>query len=143
MQGLTSVGLFLWALGMSHWSDRFVGEAYIPETGDCAALAERVAREVFGKLVGLPASHASTYREQAKQILELRDDYATRLPVPKDGCPALFMGRGRLCHIGVVCLIANEVWILHADQAAGFVIRQRLRDMTRLHWQLEGYYAWN
>ena len=127
---------------MSHWSDSYVGLAYQPETGDCAALAERVAREVFGKVVGLPTSHATTYREQAKQILELQDSYATKIDAPVDGCPALFIGRGRLCHIGVVCLIANEVFILHADQSAGYVIRQRLRDMTRIHWKLEGVYAW-
>lgn len=126
-----------------HWSDKYVGEPYVPESGDCAALAERVAREVFGKIVGLPTSHASTYREQAKQIMELRDDYATKIDAPKDGCPALFVGRGRLCHIGVMCWIANEWYVLHADQSAGFVIRQRLRDMTQFHWQLEGVYEWN
>lgn len=127
---------------MSHWSDEYVGEPYIPETGDCAALAERVAREVFGKVVGLPTSHASTYREQAKQIMELRDDYAERIDKPEDGCPVLFVGRGRLCHIGVVCMIANEIWVLHADQSAGMVVRQRLRDVTRIHFKLEGFYEW-
>lgn len=125
-----------------HWSDKYVGEPYISETGDCAALAERVAREVFGKAVGLPTCHATTYREQAKQINELQDSYASRIDVPKDGCPALFIGRGRLCHIGVMCWIANEWWVLHADSSAGFVIRQRLRDITRIHWKLEGVYQW-
>lgn len=127
---------------MMHWSDRYVGMPYLQDTGDCAALAERVAREVFGKTVGLPTSHACTYRDQAKQIMEMKDSYAVRIDQPKDGCPALFIGRGRLCHIGVVCLIANEVWILHADQSAGHVLRQRLRDMTRLHWKLENFYEW-
>ena len=127
---------------MSHWSDQYVGQPYIPETGDCAALAERVAREVFGKVVGLPTSHASTYREQAKQIMELRDDYAERIDEPVDGCPVLFVGRGRLCHIGVMCWLANEWWCLHADQSSGFVVRQRLRDVTRIHYRIEGYYEW-
>jgi len=125
-----------------HWSDKYVGEPYVPESGDCAALAERVAHEEFGKTIGLPTSHASTYRDQAKQIMELRDDYAEKLDAPRDGCPALFVGRGQLCHIGVMCWIANEWWVLHADQSAGFVIRQRLRDMTQLHWKLEGCYEW-
>ncbi|HWL29964.1 MAG TPA: hypothetical protein VNQ97_13765 [Burkholderiaceae bacterium] len=127
---------------MSHFSDKYVGLPYVAETGDCAALAERVAREVFGKVVGLPTSHATTYREQAKQILELQDSYATKIDAPKDGCPALFIGRGRLCHIGVMCWIAGEWYVLHADSSAGFVVRQRLRDMTRLHWKLEGVYEW-
>jgi len=125
-----------------HWSDKYVGLPYVPDTGDCAALAETVAREVFGKTIGLPVSHARTYREQAKQILEMREDYARPLPAPRDGCPALFIGRGRTCHIGVMCWLANEWWVLHADQSAGFVVRQRLRDVTRIHFQLEGFYAW-
>lgn len=126
-----------------HWSDPYLGLPYIAETGDCAALAERVAREVFGKSVCLPASHASTYRDQAKQILEARDSYAVKIDKPVDGCPALFIGRGRLCHIGVMCWMAGEWYVLHADQSAGSVLRQRLRDLTRIHFQLEGYYAWN
>lgn len=127
---------------MSHWSDEYVGEPYIPETGDCAALAERVAREVFGKVVGLPTSHAATYREQAKQIMELRDDYAERIDEPVDGCPVLFVGRGQLCHIGVMCWIAHEWYVLHADQSAGMVVRQRLRDVTRIHFKVDGFYEW-
>ncbi len=115
----------------------------MPDTGDCAALAERVARDVFGKTVGLPTSHAATYRDQAKQILELRDSYATRIAKPVDGCLALFIGRGRLCHIGVMCWISGQWYVLHADQSAGFVLRQRLSDLTRIHFQLEAYYAWN
>lgn len=127
---------------MAHWSDKYINQPYIPEAGDCAALAERVAREVFGKVVGLPTSHASTYRAQAKQIMELRDDYAERIGEPVDGCPALFVGRGRLCHIGVMCWIDNEWYVLHADQSFGAVVRQRLRDVTRIHFKLENFYRW-
>jgi len=127
---------------MKSWHEKYVGMPYIPESGDCAALAERVAREVFGKAVGLPTSHAATYREQAKQIMELQDSYAVKIDAPKDGCPALFIGRGRLCHIGVMCWVANEWHVLHAHQGFGAVVCERLRDMTRIHWKLEGYYDW-
>ncbi|SOE48112.1 hypothetical protein ODI_R1242 [Orrella dioscoreae] len=41
-----------------------------------------------------------------------------------------------------MCWLAGEWWVLHADQSAGSVLRQRLRDVTRLHFQLEGFYAW-
>lgn len=126
----------------SHWSDRYVGLPYVPETGDCVALAARVSREVFGHDPRLPGSHATTLRAQTAQILEHRDVLAVRIEQPTDGCPALFIGRGRLCHAGVMCWLAGEWWVLHADQAAGAVIRQRLRDMTRLHYKIEGYYRW-
>lgn len=125
-----------------HWSDRYIGLPYIPETGDCAALAARVSREIFGKEPPLPVSHATTLREQSAQILGYRDELAERIDGPVDGTPVLFIGRGRLCHIGVMCWIAGEWWVLHADQSAGMVVRQRLRDLTRLHFKLEGFYRW-
>lgn len=125
-----------------HWSDRYVGLPYVPETGDCAALAAKVSHEVFGKVPPMPSSHAVGLRDQTAQIIEHRDELADRVEHPTDGCPALFVGRGRLCHIGVMCWLAGEWWVLHADQSAGAVLRQRLRDLTRLHWKLEGYYRW-
>jgi len=125
-----------------HWSDKYVGLAYVPETGDCAALAAKVSKEVFGVTPNLPASHATTLRDQSAQIVDCKDELADRIDSPVDGCPALFIGRGRLCHIGVMCWLAHEWWVLHADQSAGSVIRQRLRDLTRIHFKLEGYYRW-
>ena len=127
---------------MIHWSDKYIGEPYVAEAGDCAALAAKVNSEQFKKLVDLPNSHAATLREQSKQIVELKDDLAVKIDEPFDGCPVLLIGRGRLCHIGVMCWIANEWWVLHADQSAGFVVRQRLRELTRLHYKVEGFYQW-
>ena len=119
-----------------------MGEPYIPGQGDCASLASRVSAEVGGKAVNLPCSHATTLREQTKQILQFKDELAFRISAAKDGQPALFEGRGRLCHIGVMCWMAGEWWVLHADRGCGFVVRQRLREMTRLHFKLEGFYQW-
>lgn len=125
-----------------HWSDKYIGLPYILGSFDCAALAAQVSKEVFKYPIGLPGDHSVTLRGQTKQILTHKDDLAYKIEQPIDGCPALFYGRGRLCHIGVMCWIANDWWILHADQTSGFVIRQRLRDMTRIHYTLEGYYKW-
>lgn len=127
---------------MAHWSDPYVDLPYVAETGDCAALAERVAREVFGRHVGLPTSHASGYRAQAAQIMDCKDDYAARIDAPEDGAPVLLIARGHFCHIGVMCWLAGEWWVLHADQTFGAVLRQRLRDVTRINYKLEGFYRW-
>lgn len=127
---------------VGHWSDQYVGQPYIKEVADCAALAARVSEEVFGKTIGLPTSHATTLRAQTKQILDLQADFAKKIPAPRDGQPVLFYGRGRLCHIGIMCWLSGEWWVLHADQTCGFVVRQRLREITRLHYQTEGFYQW-
>lgn len=125
-----------------HWSDKYVGIPYVPEIGDCAALAAKVNLDQFNHLPDLPQAHALTLRDQSKQIIALKDDLAVKIEQPFDGCPVLFIGRGRLCHIGVMCWIANDWWVLHADQSAGCVVRQRLRELTRLHYKVEGYYKW-
>lgn len=125
-----------------HWSDEYIGRPYLAEGGDCADLAAAVAHDVLHIECRLPRSHASTHRQQAAQILAYRDALAERVAAPIDGHPVLLMGRGRTCHIGVACLIGDETWILHADQGAGFVVRERLRQMTQLRYQLEGFYQW-
>ncbi|GAB2913660.1 hypothetical protein [Paralcaligenes ginsengisoli] len=125
-----------------HWSDGYVGKPYIAETGDCAALAAKVAKEVLGKTIGLPTAHAQGYVDQAKQIQEIKGDYAARIDAPADGEPVLLVGRGHDCHIGIMCWLANEWWVLHANQSFGAVTRERLRVLTRLHFKIEGFYRW-
>lgn len=126
-----------------HWSDKYVGEPYIPGEGDCAALAAKVALEVLGIADSLPVPHASGHRNQAKQVYEHKDNLAVRVDAPIEGHPILFNARGQTCHIGVACWLAGEWWVLHADQGIGFVIRERLRDMTRFRYSTEGFYKWN
>ena len=127
---------------MTHWSDRYIGLPYVPEVGDCAAFAERVAREVLGVDPKLPVSHEKSLRAQAEQITELKHIHAVRVDNPIDGQPVLFVARGRFFHIGVAALIGGETWIVHADQSAGAVVCQRLADMTRWAYRLEGAYKW-
>ena len=125
-----------------HWSDKYVGEPYAPSVGDCAALASKISKIEFGKDIGLPTQHAESTKEQTRQILELKNDYATRIDKPFDGCPVLFITQGGVCHIGVMCWIGREWWVVHADRSAGFVVRQRLRELTRLFFKVEGFYQW-
>ena len=119
-----------------------MGLPYVAASGDCAALASRVAKEVLGIECALPRVHATTLRAQSDQIMEHKDDMAQRIQSPIDGQPALFLARGRLAHIGVVCLIESQVWILHADQSAGAVVREKLSSMTQFRYVLEGFYRW-
>lgn len=127
---------------MNHWSQNYIGLPYVEGEADCAALAERVAKEVLRIDPKLPQSHASGLRGQAEQITALKAEYAVRVDTPIDGHPVLFAARGRFFHIGVACHLAGEVWALHADQTSGSVICQRLRDMTRWSYSLEGFYKW-
>lgn len=125
-----------------HWSDRYMNQPYVPGSGDCAAFAERVAMELLGLSPGLPGSHAAGLREQAGQITALKCDFALKVPEPIEGHPVLLLSRGDLFHIGVMCKLANEWWVLHADRGFGAVIRQPLRKMTMVDYKVEGFYKW-
>ena len=127
---------------MTHWTDPYIGLPYVEGEGDCAALAVRVQREVFGREIVLPTTHACGVRAQTVQIAALRDDYAERLPAPVEGCGVLMQCRGRFSHIGLFAAIGGEGWVLHAMQNARMVVLHRVRDLPRHGLALEGYYAW-
>ncbi|MBV2182340.1 MAG: hypothetical protein KUL86_14065 [Castellaniella sp.] len=127
---------------MAHWTDRYIGKPYIPGIADCMNLAEQVANEVLGLHIGIPATHETSLRGQAEQLDRLKSDYAVRVDAPIDAQPVLFVARGRFFHCGVAAIIGGETWVLHNDSAAGMVICQRLRDMTRWAYKFEGAYKW-
>lgn len=127
---------------MPHWSEKYIGMPYESGVADCMVLAERVANEVLGIYPGIPAAHETSLRGQAEQLARLKWNYAERVDGPIDAQPVLFVARGRFYHCGAVALIGGETWVLHNDQSAGMVICQRLRDMTRWAYQLEGFYSW-
>ncbi|MHA3905129.1 hypothetical protein ACTPOE_16615 [Castellaniella sp. WN] len=105
-------------------------------------LAERVANEVLGIYPDIPTSHETSLRGQAKQLAELKWNYARRVDAPIEAQPVLFVARGRFFHCGVAAIVSGETWVLHADSMIGMVVCQRLRDMTRWTYQLEGFYSW-
>lgn len=125
-----------------HWTDRYIGKPYIAGVADCMNLAEQVANEVLGIYPGIPTTHETSLRGQAEQLDRLKADYAERVDKPIDAQPVLFVARGRFFHCGVVALIGGETWVLHNDSAAGMVVCQRLRDMTRWAYVLDGFYKW-
>ena len=127
---------------MPHWSDKYLGEPYVPDSGDCAVFVHRVTRAEFDIDPLIPTSHASTLREQAKQIHSAKSDLAVKIDQPVEGCPVILESRGRTSHIGIMCWMVGEWWVLHADQSVGAVVRERLRDITKLRYKVEGFYQW-
>lgn len=121
------------------WYEKYIGEEY-STTNDCMALAIRVARE-FGHEIKKPSYEPNVY-SQAKSIRLYKDDMSVRTDEKQDGNPVLFLCRKRFFHIGVYVRIAEEDWILHADQQSGFVILTRLREMPKKGYELEGFYKW-
>lgn len=126
---------------MAHWSTRYIGRPY-SET-NCAELAARVQREVFGLEIALPDAMPTFAGHQSKMIDALGADYAYRVTAPADGDAVLMRCRGRLSHVGVYCDFGRGYgYVLHAMKSAGQVVLHRVRDLARVNLDLEGYYRW-
>ncbi len=132
---------------VNHWTRQYVGEPYVPGENDCAALAVRVQREVFGRDIRLPGDRREGPFGSSAQIDALADDYAVPVDRPTEGDAVLMRCRGRLSHVGVYCEIGGVAYVLHAMQAGpaaggGSVCLHRLRDLPRYYLIAEGYYRW-
>lgn len=137
-------------MSSQHWSAPYIGRRYVEGIFDCADLARLVQKEVFKREIKLPADRGYSYAEgtlekfraMAAQIDACKGDVASKTLFPKDGDAVLIKTRGYRQHIGIYCVIANEGWVLHAADAAGQVILQRIRDLSIRGLAVEGYYTW-
>jgi hypothetical protein len=128
---------------MAHWSARYIGLPYQVGSFDCVTLVERVATEVFGRLIVLPKDRAGERAvEVSAQLHANLQTYATRAKAPAEGEPVLMVGRGYLDHVGIATAIAGEWWVLHAFIRARHVVLHRLRDLPQHGLTVEGHYRW-
>ena len=123
-----------------HWAQTYVGLPY--SEYDCAQLAARVQRDIFGRDIRLPTSRGPGLRGISRQIDDLQADYAAPVIEPVEGDAVLMIGRGRINHIGVYCLIDGRPWVLHALRNVGHACLHRLRDLEGIGLHLEGFYRW-
>lgn len=133
-----------------HWSSRYVGIKYVDKEFDCAELASQVMREVYGKEINLPSGRMAGAYGRARMIAEHRDEIARAIHESEahEGDALLIGASGYDQHIGIVCDIAGERWILHNisseknGRQLGQVIRTRLRELTLLGYKNCGFYRW-
>ena len=125
-----------------HWSEPYIGMPYVPGDNDCASFAARVVREVFAREIGLPHERSDGVSGWSRQIECAKNDYGIRVNKPEEGDAVLMIGRGRLNHIGVYCVIGGVGYVLHAMLKHGAVALHRIRDLDNVGLAVEGYYRW-
>jgi hypothetical protein len=123
---------------MRHWSEAYIGLPYIEVEQDCAALLERVQREVFGRNVTVPRGRADGPFGKSAQISQGARDLADPVQEPVEGDAVLMKVRG-LWHVGI-WFERGEPWVLHAMRHAGEVVSHRLRELPALGIRVEGFY---
>lgn len=135
---------------MAHWSQRYVGRAYVEGKFDCADMARLVQLEVFKREVNIPGSRdyadkqgIARVRAQHSQIQRGLPSCATRTDSPQDGDGVLLAGRGYVNHVGVYCVINGEAYVLHAARGYRQAVLSKVRDLPFVHGlKVEGYYRW-
>lgn len=126
----------------AHWTEQYIGQPYIAEVNDCAALAIRVQAEVFARDISDLIERESGLRAQSAQIDALKAAYAQPVTQPVEGDAVLMRARGVLNHIGIYTEIERVPHVLHAMRNAGQVCLHRLRDLAGYGLHIEGYYRW-
>lgn len=138
---------------MSHWSQAYVGLPWIEGQFDCADLVAKVRREVFGQEITLPTDHGEGPFGRSATIARHVAEYAAPTEAPQEGDGVLLIARGRVQHIGLLCVIGSERWVLHNCQTKearargeigryGQSVLTRERDLERFGYRIEGYYRW-
>jgi len=129
---------------MSHWSEKYIGQAYMPHTADCARLLSRVRSEQFGLPVptDIEVDRAASRLGRIGQMSDLVAEFGQRTENPQEGDAVLMLNRGRPSHIGAYCIVNGEPCVLHAMENAGMVVLHRIRELNRAFLTVEGYYSW-
>lgn len=124
----------------SHWSAKYIGLPYV--MADCAQLCVKVQREIFNREIKLPVARATGSFGLSQQIEKLQDNYAQLINNPVEGDAVLMRGKGRLNHIGTLCIINNRHWVLHAAKNSGATVLHDINVLNNLGLEISGYYRW-
>lgn len=125
---------------MAHWSDGYIDVPYAVE--NCAALVERVRREVWGSRVRFPRPTRASVLHYGALLTARARDFATPIATPHDGCAVIVLARGRLAHLGLYCELPDQPYLLHSDNTFGASVRIPMSRVCRPRFTIEGFYAW-
>lgn len=121
----------------------YIGLPYCPKTFDCADLVVKVQAELFGRAIELPSRRPRGRIGQAR-LGDLSRAYVSETTAPEDGDLVLMseFPHMKLSHVGLYFFIANEPYILHAqDELIGSVMT-RVRELASARLHIEGFYTW-
>ena len=125
-----------------HWSANYIGKPYVENEYDCAHMLEDVQTNVFHRNVDIPVERAKNVILTMKKIDEHRETYLTPISEEEavDGDVVLMVCRGRLSHIGVLCVVDGIRYVLHNLKTSGNVALHKIRDLDRIALRLDGFY---
>lgn len=124
------------------WTDGYIGLQYVEDVFDCVHLVERVVKEVFHKDIQLPSERSSTPFGRSHQVDTHKDDLVVLVDEKDavDGDLIIMKCNRRLNHCGVFFKDKGMKCVLHNLKNAGGVTAHKLRDLSRINIEVEGFY---
>lgn len=125
--------------------NQYIGMPYDREVYDCADFVMQVQREMFGRVIALPASRPRISGGGQRHVKDLSLTYAHATDCPVNGDLVLMRqcGKRRATHIGVYFWLDYEAWVLHCSEDTGYSTLNRVRDLPDTSIEIEGYYTWH
>ena len=106
---------------MNHWTEKYIGMAYVEGELDCLDLVALVMDEVFGRKLDFPKPSRSL-GGRAEQIVSSWRVYARSTHAPREGDAVLMRPLGSslyATHIGLLVMTRDERWVLHNMRGLG------------------------
>jgi len=131
-----------------HWTDKYVGIPFTYYQFDCAVLAERVQREVFGRTFGVPSERWYSSAEGRMKLKHMADQInksmylVDKVDKPQEGDLILMRVLGRDMHIGVYTVVRGIPHVLHVLEKQQSVLQQ-LHIVEAKGFRIVGYYRPN
>ena len=123
---------------MRHWSEKYIGS----NDGDCGDLIQKVLKAECKLDIRLPGNRRWRGRD-SNELSNFGATYADSVNEPQDFDIVLMhiLGRKRDlgAHVGIVAILTQRLWILHAIDNVGVVFSPK-SDLPRAGLKVEGYY---
>lgn len=126
-----------------HWSERYLGRAWVEGRHECTDLVEDVLHAEFGRRVRFP--RAAGVRERDRLVAERLAEFAAPLDrPPAEGDGVLLRARGRRAvghHIGVWAAPAGVPSVVHCIPELG-AVAHALDELPGRGLEVAGLYRW-
>lgn len=133
--------------GAPHWSERWIGRAWVAGAYECSDLVAEVLAAEFDTDIDLPRAGANV-RERDRLTARLAPALARRLAsdeAPREGDGVLMRARGRRSvaghHIGLWCAPGGEPSVLHCLAGAGSCVHA-LAGLPARGLETDGVWRW-
>lgn len=124
-----------------HWSCKFLSIPY--SELNCAEFVEFVLKKQFKLHFYFPQNRGSIFSQSADLKKYIKTFvHPEKTNSPEEGDLVVMNGIRRMCHVGLLVKIKNDMFVLHTQKNLGCACLHKLKDIPNYGLNLEGIYKW-